>query len=826
MVKYTHVKFDISEKEGGRSMTVIIAEKPSLARNIAAGIEASTGGKTTRNNGFLVNGTYLVTWAFGHLFSLCDIEEYPNCDKGPRWSMDNLPCFPERFMFKLREDENKKTDSGVERQFNIIKQLCLRDDVDTIVNAGDSDREGEIIIRLCIENVGLERASTPKRLMRLWLPDQTPETVGRALSEMKCEDEYDDLANEGYARTYIDWLYGVNLTRYATLRSGTLLRVGRVIVPIVRAIYERDMAIRNFVPEEYFALVSKEKTKGEEIELISKSKFDKGQNSDALAMCELYNRAGAVVLSKKSKKETIRPGKLFSLSKLQGLLGKKYKMSMADSLAIVQKLYEEGYLTYPRTNSEYLATNEKDKVKKILASIKGIGYPVKFKDGKTIFDDSKIESHSALTPTYKIPKKEKLSEREMQVYQTVFRRFVAVFCEEDCIAQKTEVVIGVGDYEQFTLKGVSVLQKGFLRFDDSGMKDKLLPPLEKGDTVNIKFAPQSKQTSPPRHYTIETLNNYLKNPFREDKLARGHVDRAEIEGTEPESPDNDDEDYKAIFEGLELGTEATRTGIIDNARKSKYIELKKDVYTILPGGEYLIEQLSLMQISMDKYKTSVVGKALKQIFRGDITVDDGVELAKREIREVFEKKADDSDTGFYGDIIGKCPVCGRDIVRGRYGYGCVGYREGCAFKFGAMICRKPISVRLARQLLDDGQTELISGFISKKGNPFDASLKVENGNVVFVLSDGDEGAEMLGQCPVCRGAVTKYRFGYRCQNHSAGCAFRFNGRICEREICEDEARVILQNGISDKLDGFISKKGSAFSARLKLEGERLIFDFN
>ena len=158
---------------------------------------------------------------------------------------------------------------------------------------------------------------------------------------------------------------------------------------------------------------------------------------------------------------------------------------MADSLTIVQKLYEEGYLTYPRTNSEYLATNEKDKIKKIISNIKNIGYPVVFKDKKTIFDDSKIESHSALTPTYKIPKKEHLSEREMQVYQTVFRRFVAVFCDEDCLAQKTEMVIDVGGYEQFTLKGITIITKGFLKFDDSDKKDKILPNLSVGDEVEI-----------------------------------------------------------------------------------------------------------------------------------------------------------------------------------------------------------------------------------------------------------------------------------------------------------------------------------------------------
>lgn len=712
-------------------MTVIIAEKPSLARNIVAGIQENGGGTMQKRNGYFEGGDYVVTWAFGHLFSLCDIEDYTGGDPSAKWTVDTLPCFPEEFRYKLKTGNDKKVDPGVEKQFETIRYLCLRPDVDRIVNAGDSDREGEIIVRLCVMNTGALN-DTGKKFVRLWLPDQTPETVGKALREMKDESEYQNLADEGFARTYIDWLYGVNLTRYATLKSGTLLRVGRVIVPIVRAIYDRDMAIRNFVPDIYLAAVSKEETKGEEIELVSKEKFDKDKKLEAEALCAKYNASEARVISKKTKKETINPGKLFSLSKLQNLLGKKYKMSMAESLSIVQKLYEEGYLTYPRTNSEYLATNEKDKIKKIIGNIKNLGYPVVFKDKKTIFDDSKIESHSALTPTYKIPSKERLSEREMLVYQTVFRRFVSVFCEEECLAQKTEIVIDVGGYEQFTLKGVMIIQKGFMRFDDSEKKDKILPPLEIGDLVNIDFKPVEKQTSPPRHYTIETLNNYLKNPFREDKAAL--AEKATQAGDDSE-PENDEEDYRAIFEGLELGTEATRTGIIDNARKSGYIELKKDVYTILPGGEYLIEQLMQMNISMDKYKTSVLGQALKKVYRGDITVSDSVKQACDEISSVFDRSEKalevDTDTGFYGDLVGTCPLCGKDVIRGKYGYGCMGYKEGCKFRLGSFICKRPISISNARLLLETGRTSEIRGFTSKNGKLFNARLKLENGKAVF-----------------------------------------------------------------------------------------------
>ena len=697
-------------------MKLIIAEKPSLARNISGAI-----GNQQKKNGYFEGNGYIVSWAFGHLFSLCDIEDYlENPPADARWTIENLPCFPKEFRFTLKRGSDKQVDSGVVRQFETLKYLCNRNDVEAIINAGDADREGEIIVRLCV----MHALEGSKPFLRLWLPDQTNETVRAALEEMKDESEYETLANEGFARTYIDWLYGVNLTRYATLKTGKFLRVGRVIVPIVKAIYDRDMAIRNFIPEKYYVAKSAEETNGSVVELTSKVKFLANEMQKVAALCEQYNLTGAKVVAVKRKKDEILPGKLYSLSKLQNVLGKKYKMSMGESLEIVQNLYERGYLTYPRTNSEYLATAEQGKVKKILENVASLGYPVEFKFKKSIFDDSKIESHSALTPTYKIPKKGDLSESENKVYSTVFRRFVAVFCSLECKAEKTEIKISVGDLEEFTLKGTVILEPGWTKYDDYSQKDKVLPKLEKGDSVNVNFAPAEKETTPPKHYTIETLNNYLKNPFKEEKAA-----------TKDGAEENDEDDYKAIFEGLELGTEATRTGIIDNARKSGYIELKKDVYYILPGGEFLIQSLLQMGISMDKYKTSELGKALKQIFRGTMTIGGGVELAEREISEVFARRElppeDDFDDGFIGDEIEKCPFCGGIIRRTTFGYGCSNYKDGCKFGVNRVICGRVISKKNIQLLLTQGKTSKIKGFISKAGKPFDAVLKLENNGAKF-----------------------------------------------------------------------------------------------
>lgn len=696
-------------------MILIIAEKPSLARNICAGI----GGMTGKNGYFEGNG-YIVSWALGHLFQLCDIEDYTG-EHDAKWTLDNLPFYPEEFRYKLRTSGMRDgADAGIARQFSILERLCNRPDVEKIINAGDADREGEIIIRLCIKNA----LKSEKPLGRLWLPDQTPETVAKELREMRDESDYDNLANEGFSRTFVDWLYGINLSRYATLKSGALLRVGRVIIPIVKAIYDRDMEIRNFAPKTYYGIVSKEQTNGQEIELVSTRKYRKENLAKAERCCEAYNSVPAVVTGKSSKKDQLKPPKLFSLSKLQSLLGKKYKMSMDESLKIVQKLYEEGFLTYPRTNSEYLATAEKDKYRKIINNIANIGYPVEFKDKKTVFDDSKIESHSALTPTFKIPRKTDLSEDEYNVYSTVFKRFVAVFCSEPCLAEKTEIIVRVGEYEEFTLKGTVILEKGWTKFDTPPTKDKILPDLDIGDAINTCFKPKERETSPPKHYTVETLNNFLKNPYRDIKTAAAESDS-----------ENDMEEYRAIFEGVEIGTEATRTAIIHNAEVSGYIELKNNSYYILDGGIFLIDTLRRLGINMEKEKTAHLGRALKSVFRGEITVDECVKLAEDEINEVFCTAAsppeDDRDIGIAGETVGICPLCGKPVIRGRYGYSCSGYKEGCRFRISLEICKRVIPVSAAKALLADGRTAMLKGFVSKTGKPFDSYLKLDGGKTVF-----------------------------------------------------------------------------------------------
>ncbi len=776
-------------------MHLIIAEKPSLARNIAGAI-----GDMKRYNGYMEGGDYLITWVFGHLFSLADIEHYSPAPAGARgWTFENLPCFPKTFEYRLRDDH------GVKGQFDLISRLANRPDVTDIINAGDADREGEIIVRTCVRRA----LKTEKPVFRLWLPDQTAQTVRAALAELKPDAQYDALANEGYARTYIDWLWGVNLTRYASILTGKLLRVGRVIVPIVKAIYDRDKSIREFTPRRYWGISSKTEVRGEEVTLNSKEEFDGEKLAEAQTLCDEYNMLTAVVTDKKSKEDFLPPGKLYSLSTLQNVLGKKFKMSMKDSLDIVQSLYERGFLTYPRTNSEYLATAEKGKMRQILDGVAKLGYPVAFRDSKYIFDDSKIESHSALTPTYKIPAKTDLNEQESRVYSTVFRRFVAVFCAEPCKIERSELHISLGDREEFILKGTAVLEAGWTKYDDYNKKDKFLPALEVGEEVPTAFAPQEKETTPPKHYTIETLNNYLKNPFKEERAAA-------------EENENDEEDYRAIFEGLELGTEATRTGIIDNARNSKYIALNKDSYVILPDGEFLIESLTDMGIVMDKYKTSEMGQALKRVYRGTMTVEDSTRLAEAEITEVFSHKdeilARQGDTGSIGDVIGTCPVCGGEVHREAKAYACE--KEGCTFSVGLRICRRAISPAEVKQILDTGHTDVLEGFVSRNNRRFSCALVLRDGKVVFDMEESHEGETIKGvKCPVCGKKMVYSRFGYACSVKK--CGFSIGRTILKRKITEEELTAFCTEGVTPLLEGFVSKNdGHIFSAYLALrEGE-------
>ena len=626
---------------------LIIAEKPSLARSVTAAIGS---GSFSKRGGYYENERYIVSYAYGHLFGLKALEDYlPEEKKKQGWSLAVLPFFPgdgraDDYEFELIRSNNgkgKTADAGVKQQFSVLKKLMNREDVGSIVNCGDADREGEVIIRLIIK-AGLKK---DKPVYRLWLPDQTEETIREELSLMKRDQEYDNLYDEGLCRTIMDWMYGINLSRYLTIRAPgkTVYAVGRVLTPIVKAVADRDEAIENFIPEKYYQAVSETEIRGKALKLSSSKKFPVSQKAEAEDLCRKLNADKAVV-TKAEKKDAVKSrGKLFSLSKLQALLAKKYKMAMDSSLAAVQSLYEKGLVTYPRTNTEYLSENEKEKVRQIIERMKDeLAVPIAFRVGKEIFDDKKIESHSAIIPTGKTPGQ--ISDTERIVYEEIKNRFFAVFCREECIVEKTEIRISC-DGEKYILRGEILKKPGFTIFDPVSLKNEL-PDLSVGEEVPHDFHAAEKTTVPPKHYTTQTLMDFLKHPFKGEKPAEDENEEndkmgafgetGEIGETEENSPGNDDAEYRDIRAGMELGTEATRTPIITKAIHYGYISRKGDSYQIEEKGKKMLSLLKRLQVDISLETSVSMQMYLKMVFNGTMDVDDVLAITQEKIRKDFE----------------------------------------------------------------------------------------------------------------------------------------------------------------------------------------------
>lgn len=612
-------------------MKVIIAEKPSLGRTIASAL-----GVNEKYDGYLSNGVIVVTYAFGHLLELKDMDQYFG-HKVP-WG-ENLPFYPNPFEFDLKSD--------VKKQFDIICKLINDSDTDEIICAGDADREGEVIIRLIL-STGL---NSEKKISRLWLPDQTPQTIVKQMDERKLDSEYDNLFYEGLARTYIDWVLGINLTRSISSIANQMMSIGRVICPIVIAIYERDKSIEDFVPQKYYSLISNV----DGIELVSKMKFEVTDRANALSICNDYNVTGGTVVDASSKDTVKTSPRLFSLSKLQGYCGKKFKLKPAETLSIVQTLYEMGLVTYPRTNTEFLSENEKDRVKNLILIHDKNGELI-FKDTKRVFDDSKIESHSALSPTENVADITSLSEKEANVYKTIYNRFFSVFTKDECVVTESVIAIQVGRFnpETIQLKGKMFKSFGWMKYEMDDAKDISLPNLKIGDRITVDFNPVEKKTSPPSHYTVETLGNYLTHPFKKDN-------------------ESVEDEYKLLLSGCEIGTEATRAGIIEKAINVGYISLKRNVYRIEPKGKYMVESLQKVHCDMSPARTVEMQKTLKSVYKGDLSIDDALIETKSFLNEYFNNLSNYSlnkyDKSSEWTEYGSCPWCGKPIykLKGKYG---------------------------------------------------------------------------------------------------------------------------------------------------------------
>lgn len=591
-------------------MKLIIAEKPSMARSIKTAIERGFGEKFYNKKEYWESQNFYVTSAFGHLYELLEPDGYDPVMK--KWRKDTLPFFPKKYQYTVKP--------GCSDRVETIKTLSGK--VDEIIHAGDPDREGQIIVDIILIQLGLtanQLEDSKVNVSRLWIQDLEDKTICQGLKDRKPNSEYKNLSLEGRFRQVSDWSYGINLTRYATLNTGnvSLLNVGRVIDAIVAIVCERDREIRNFVPSPYYQL---EFPLSEDVSVMSKPKHDDKTNAEK--QLEEYLKADTLVKSVKKRQVTKRPPKLFSQTKLQNECSKRFGWSADETLALSQKLYEAGLTTYPRTDSEYLSPAEKDKVKGIIeAHTKAGAKHMQFRDTKQVFDGSKVGAHTAIIPTTKVHVFKNPDSKEAKCYGVIFNRFLANFYDEDFLVDKTEIVLEVigidGTLEELKTSGEVMKQPGWSVLTGS-KSDKLMPPVKKGEILPGPWKITEKMTSPPAHFTVETLNNMLENPFKKEF-------------------ETEDETYKKLREGKSIGTESTRAGIIAKAIDRGFIRMDKKTYRITPNGEYLVDVLDELQIDMTKEKTVELSAAATAIGNGSALIGQSLNTIYKEIAETIGK---------------------------------------------------------------------------------------------------------------------------------------------------------------------------------------------
>ena len=689
------------------SKILIIAEKPSLAKTI---IKAVGGSGTFKD--YYEDENYIVTSQFGHLLELKSIGEYKNdLERDKKWTLDDLPYFPSEFEYKI------KNDTGIKQRYNLIKDLIKRPDVTEIVNAGDPDREGETLVNIVIYKI-FDELKFRKAVTRVWLDPLTEDKIREELQNRKPISNTYNLFIEGKTRAYLDWLYGINLTEYNTLKVGKLMNTGRVIIPLVRWVYDRDMQIKNFIPTKYYPITATINKNGKDIKLDFKELKFKNRQQAENVFEQLKNR-NIKVADIENKEQIKQPKKLFSLSTLQTYMFQKYKKPISKTLELVQALYEKGYLTYPRTDTEYLSEDEKDKVRDLLRTINNID--LEFKDSKSIFDSSKVESHTAIIITNKTPNIDELKEDERQVYLTVRNRFYANFVKEKCVLDKTIVNFSFGEYKT-KLTGIAVKQQGYLKYEND-IGENEIPSFY----FNEEFMPELKieesETTPPSHLSEADLIKLCKSPFKDIQ-----------KDSEEETEVNDDEEYKKILEGSMIGTEATRAIMMEKIKNVGYVKVEKNKLIITEYGIKFIQTLEALNENLWKEKTAEMNKNLKRIYRGELTSEEVINIAKQELSDIMSKNItiEKFDNNMSKEILGKCPKCNNgNIVENKKGYGCDRWKEGCNFIIWKTIANKNITKQNIKDLLNKGETSEIKDFKSKSGKTFSSKLILNDGKIEF-----------------------------------------------------------------------------------------------
>ena len=709
---------------------VIIAEKPSVAKNIADALNIKK-----RKDGYFEGEGFYITWAFGHLLQLYDAKDYDENMKG--WRMEKFPFIPEEFKYKVKCDNVNRSaeDKGAAKQINIISSLINRSDVDGVVSATDFDREGQVIAD---ELFGY--LSVQKPIYRLLLNEWTPDEVKKGMAALKDNVEMKSLQDAGIGRQWTDWIIGINLTSVTTLKynfeKNKTLNIGRVLLPTLKIIYDRDLEIENFKATSYYKLTSTFKTsRNEEFDaLYYEKESEKFEDKKALDnIVSLLDGIDAKVIDKQTDKKREYPPYLFNLSNLQGYITSKYKGWTSDKvLKVAQSLYEKKFTTYPRTGSVALDESLKDKTRKVLESVKkGLPYEdqIKFVDNKRIFDNSKVESHSAITPTYIKPTG--LSKDEEIVYTAIKNRFIMQFMPV-AEFEETKITLKVHDENipgEFISKGKVEIIKGWRIVEKIDTKDTILPLVEKDENLDVTGSKVNKVTKkPPKHHTEKTLLRVMET------CGKGFKDGKEDKDEDDET--KSEEMMKAILSGFSIGTPATRAETIKKLKDIGYIQTKGKSLIATELGRTIVEIFPAKEL-LDLEYTGRLEKTLSDIEKGKFKKEDFLNLIYSFTNESVEKIKNDTsllhkfkvEVPEGAEEIGKCPVCGNPVIEGEKGFGCTNWKNGCKYtiwkndKFIEAMGKK-VTKEMVELLLKNGKVGF-RNLKSRKGTYFSAYLRYE-----------------------------------------------------------------------------------------------------
>ena len=693
-------------------MIVCIAEKPSVAKDIARIL-----GATTSHNGYMEGNGFQVTWTFGHLCTLKEPNDYT--ENWKHWSLSALPMIPPRFGIKLIDDD------GIKRQFSVIERLMQA--ADCIVNCGDAGQEGELIQRWV-----MQKAQAKCPVKRLWISSMTDEAIREGFNSLKDQSEYQPLYVAGLSRAIGDWLLGMNATRLYTLKYGQnrqVLSIGRVQTPTLALIVNRQKEIDSFEPEPYWVLSTIHR---DTLFTATKGKFTTKEEGEQ-AFATIADKPFEVTsVSKKNGNEA--PPRLFDLTSLQVECNRKFSYSAETTLNLIQSLYERKLTTYPRVDTQFLSDDIYPKCAGILTGMRGYEQYIqplagkKLPKSKRVFDTSKVTDHHAIIPTG-VPASA-LSDMERNVYDLIARRFIAVFYP-DCKFSTTTVLGKVEDVE-FKVSGKEILEPGWRTIyaqqqtstpqpinpqpsssedDDKRDEERTLPTFVKGESGPHTPTLTEKWTTPPKYYTEATL-------LRAMETAGKFVD---------------DETLRAALKENGIGRPSSRAGIIETLFKRHYIRRERKNLIATATGIELIDiiheellksceltgiwEKKLRDIEHKKYEAADFINELKQqvteivydVLRDNsnrrvtITTDEDLKKAKKK-RTAAPKKAAaksaatsstastknaaaspqpaTSEPSADDSIIGTtCPVCGKGtIIKGKTAYGCSNWKNGCTYR--------------------------------------------------------------------------------------------------------------------------------------------------